>query len=148
MTVASEHTEEVLAFSVDTEVVEHDAFVNIDARLVVSFLGMHKAHFTLATEGAGKVDALTVLAQVRVVGTLIYVFTVVAVAFVTCIAFALERTIVVDALGVLVTPSVVGLALVDVAATLAVAREAVQATTLVGSRNIDTVGVLMTLMCT
>lgn len=92
---------------------------------------MHEAHFALASERARIVEALSVLAQTGVVGTLVDVLAGVAVAFEAGVAFALEGTVVVEATGVLVAAPVVGHALVHVPAADAVACETVLANALV-----------------
>lgn len=65
--LAPEHAEEVDALPVDAEVVEHAALVDVDARLLVVLFGVHEAHVALAPVQAWVVEALAVLAQVRVV---------------------------------------------------------------------------------
>jgi len=73
--LAAEHAEEVDALAVDAEVVEHVALVDVDARLLVSRLGVHEPHVALAPERARVIEALAVLAQIRVVRALVHVLT-------------------------------------------------------------------------
>lgn len=47
--------------------------VHTDARLFTTLIGVHETHFTLAAERAGVVQALPVIAQVRIVCALVHV---------------------------------------------------------------------------
>jgi hypothetical protein len=79
---------------------------------------------------------LTVLAEIGIVETLVDVHAVVPVPFEPGVTLALERTVGVDALGVLVAPAVVRQTFVDVSATDAVSGESVLASALVRTRII------------
>lgn len=68
---------------------------------------MHKPHFTLASERARVIQALAVIAKGRVIRTLVNIATRISVTPKSGITDTLERTLSVDALGVLVAATVV-----------------------------------------
>lgn len=131
MTFALKNSKLILAFTISAYIIEHGALVDIYARLVVTLLRVHETHLAFATERSGIIEALPVFAQARIVGAFVDVVAGIPVASVSRIAFAFEGTVVVDALGVLVAPSVVGFAFVDVPAIFAISGEAVFAAALV-----------------
>jgi hypothetical protein len=92
---------------------------------------VHKPHLAFAPERTRIIETLSVLAEIGVVETLVDIHTVVPVPFEPGVTLAFERTVGVDALGVLVAPAVVGQTFVDVSATDAVSGESVLASALV-----------------
>jgi hypothetical protein len=136
VTVAPEHSKSVFAFTEDAQIVKHVAFVYIDTRLVVPLVRVHKPHLAFAPERTRIIETLSVLAEIGVVQTLVDVHAVVPVPFEPGVTLALERTVGVDALSVLVAPAVVRQTFVDVSATDAVSGESVLASALVRARII------------
>lgn len=61
------------------------------ARLLVAFLRLHKAHLTLAPKGTWIIDTLAVLAQARIVGTLVDVVASITITFKAGITLASKK---------------------------------------------------------
>lgn len=87
--LAAEHAEDVLAAAEDAQVAEHVALIDVHARLLAVFVGMHEAHFALAAISARIIQAMPVLAERVVFRALVDVFAAVAVAPKACVAHAL-----------------------------------------------------------
>lgn len=100
-----------------------------NARLFVTFIRMHETHFAFATERSWVVETLAVLAQTRIVGTLVDILTNVSISAESSVTDALrmkvdewcnsikfshklynhlERSFCVDTLSVLIATTVVG----------------------------------------
>lgn len=68
---------------------------------------MHESHFAFALERTGRIQALPVVAQCRIVRAFVYIDATVAVPFEAGVASAFEGTIGVDALSVLIAAAVI-----------------------------------------
>lgn len=112
--LATEHAEYILATTEHAQITEHLALVYIDARLLVTLVGVHEAHLALASKRSGIIEAVAILAKSIVVGAFVDILTSVAIPSEASVAIALERPLRIDALRVRVASSVVRKALVDV----------------------------------
>lgn len=88
--LAAEHAEDVLAAAEDAEVAEHIALVDVNARLLVTLVRVHEAHFTFAAISARVVQAVPILAERAVLRALVDVLAAVAVATKPGVAHALQ----------------------------------------------------------
>lgn len=143
--LASKHAKNIFAASEYTQVVEHLTFIYVNTRGLAVIVGMHESHFALAAKGARVVEAVAVLAQTLLVQALVHVLARVAVALEAAVAHTLERSVRVNALGILVTSAIVGETLVDISTVDSVAIEAIPAPAGIGTRIIDAIGVVVAL---
>lgn len=89
MALATEHAEYILATTEHAQITEHLALVYIDARLLVTLVGVHEAHLALASKRSGIIEAVAVLAKSIVVGAFVDILTSVAIPSEASVAIAL-----------------------------------------------------------
>lgn len=88
--LAPEHSKYIFALSKNAKIVEHFAFVDVDAGLLVALVGMHETHLTFASERPGVIEAVTVLTQTGIIGTLVNVNARVPITSKSCVTDALQ----------------------------------------------------------
>lgn len=89
--LAAEHAEDVLAATEDAEIAEHIALVDVDARLLITLIRVHEAHFTFAAISARVVQAVSILAERAVLRAFVDVLAAVAVPTKASVAYALRE---------------------------------------------------------
>ena len=114
VTVTLEQPVLILTSSVNTNIGEELTLINVNTVLLVSSAGGHEAHITLASEGPGKIETLSVRTECRVLGTFVNVLAGVTITRKSSIADTPETSVEIDALSILVTASVVSQTFVDV----------------------------------
>lgn len=89
MALATEHAEYILATTEHAQITEHLALVYIDARLLVTLVGVHEAHLALASKRSRIIEAVAILAKSIVVGAFVDILTSVAIPSEASVAIAL-----------------------------------------------------------
>jgi len=89
--LAAKHAEDVLAVTKDAEITEHFALVDVYARLLVTFIRMHEAHFALAAISTRVIQAMSILAERAVLRAFVDVLAAVAIASKASVAHALRN---------------------------------------------------------
>lgn len=137
---AAEHAKDVLATTVDAQIVKHLALVNIHARLFATLVWMHEAHFAFASIGARIIQAVSVFAKRVILRAFIDVLAVVTISAKTGIAHALEGTFGVDAMRIGIAAAVVGRTFIDVPALNPIPGQPIMARAYVRALGVLTLG--------
>lgn len=78
--LAAEHAKDILAMAEDAQIAKHLALVDVDTRLLVALVRMHKTHLALAAISARIIQTVAVLAKRVVLRAFVGVLAVIAVA--------------------------------------------------------------------
>lgn len=92
MALATEHAEYILATAEHAQITEHLALVYVDARLLVTLVGVHEAHLALASKRSRIIEAVAIFAKSIVVGAFVYILASVAIPSEASVAIALRTS--------------------------------------------------------
>ena len=107
VTVTLEHPVLILTSPVNANIGEKFTFINIYTILLVSGAWCHEAHLTLASERSWEIETFSVGTECRVLRAFVDILTGITVSGKSGIANTSESSVKINALSILITPSVV-----------------------------------------